>query len=320
VVGSNLYMKMDKDKLLVTLVYVDDLIFASIDDEMNHEFSQNMSKEFKMSIIVELSYFLGLQVSQTTAGMFISQEKYLKDMLKRYGMEECAPMCTPMTTNCELSKDGESPSVDATLYRSIIGSLLYLTATRPDIMQAVEMVGRFQSAPNKSHLLVVERIIRYLKGTPNFGLWYPKSTSLIVTAYIDVDWAGSMDDRKSTSGNALFLGDCLVSWLSKKQSSISIFVIEVEYIIIGNCCTHILWMKEALKDANIETKQPITIYCENTSAISLSKNPVMYSKKKRILIKYHFPHEQVVEQNIKLEYINTKEKTAYIFIKHIPRE
>ena len=124
VAGSNLYIKTDEDKLLVTLVYVNDLIFASNNDEMSHEFSQNMSKEFEISMIGELSHFLGLQVSQTTTGMFIYQAKYLKHMLKRYGMEDCAPMSTPMTTNCKLSKNEDSPSVDVTHYRSIIGSLL----------------------------------------------------------------------------------------------------------------------------------------------------------------------------------------------------
>eukprot|EP00253_Pinus_taeda_P009887 PITA_09887 len=201
----------------------------------------------------ELSHFLGLQVSQTRVGLGISQTKYLKDMLKKYEMEDCAPMSTPMTTNYKLSIDVDSPLVDATHYRSMIGALLYLTATRPDIMQAVGMVGRFQSAPKQSHLLAVKRILRYLKGTSDFGLWYPKNSTLTVTAYPDADWAGSIDDRKSTSGNAFFLGDCLVSWLSKKQSSISLSIAKAEYIAAPDCCSQILWMKEALKDLDICT-------------------------------------------------------------------
>eukprot|EP00253_Pinus_taeda_P026059 PITA_26059 len=218
---------------------------ACNNDEMSHEFSQNMSREFEMSMIGELSHFLGLQVSQTRAGLFISQAKYLKDMLKRYGMEECAPMSTPMTTNCKLSKNDDYPPVDATHYRlSIIGAFLYLTATRPDIMQAVGMVGRFQSAPKQSHLLAVKRILRYLKRTPNFGLWYPKSSTLTVTAYTDPDCTGSVDDRKSTSENAFFLGDYLVSWLNKKQTSISLSTVEAEYIVAANYCTQILWMRK----------------------------------------------------------------------------
>eukprot|EP00253_Pinus_taeda_P036343 PITA_36343 len=280
VAGSNLYIKMDKDKLRVTFVYVDDLIFDNNDDGMSHGFAQNMLKEFKMLMIGELSYFLGLQLPQTKEGMFISQAKYLKDMLKRYGMEECAPMSTLMSTNCKLSKDDEYPSVDAILYR----------------------------------------ILRYLKSTPDFGLWYPKSTTLTVTAYIDVDWAGSIDDRESTSRNVFFMGDCLVSWLNKKQSSISLSTSEAEYIAAAYFCTQIMWMKEALKNVSIETNQPIAIYCDNTIAISLSKHPIMHSKIKHIPIKYNFLREQVAEQNIKLEYVNTKEKIADIFTKPLPRE
>lgn len=189
VAGSNLYIKTDEDKLLVTLIYVDDLIFARNNDEVSHEFSQNMSKEFEMSMIGELSYFLGLQVSQTTTGMFIYQAKYLKYMLKRYGMENCAPMSTPMTTSCKLSKNDDSPLVDATHYRSIIGALLYLTTTRTDIIQVVGMVGRFQLAPKQSHLLAIKRILRYLNGTHDFALWYPKSSTLTLIAYTNANWA-----------------------------------------------------------------------------------------------------------------------------------
>ena len=233
-------------------------------------------------------------------------------------MEDCAPMSTPMTTDCKFIKDDDTPLIDATLYRSIIRALLYLTATIPDIMQAIGMVEIFQSSPKKSHLAAVKRILRYLKGTTDFGLWYPKSSTLIVTAYSDADWARSVDDQKSTSGNAFFMGDCLVSWLSKKQSSISLSTAEAEYIAVVDCCTQILWMKEALKDVNIETKQPITIFCENTSAISILKNPVMHSRTKHIPIKYHFICEQVAKHNIRLEYVNTKEKIADIFTKPLP--
>ena len=180
------------------------------------------------------------------------------------------------------------------------------------------MVGRFQSAPKQSHLLAVKRILRYLKGTSDFGLWYPKNSTLTVTAYTDADWVGSIDDRKSTSGNAFFLGDCLVSWLSKKQSSISLSTAEAEYIDALDYCTQILWMKEALKDVDICIDQSITVYCDNTSAISLKKNPVMHSRTKHIPIKYHFLREQVAEQKNILEYISTKQQIVDIFTKPLP--
>jgi len=187
-------------------------------------------------------------------------------------------------------------------------------------MQAIGMVGRFQSTPKQSHLLAVKRILRYLKGTFDFGLWHPKNSTLTITAFTDADWAGSIDDRKSTSGNAFFLGDCLVSWLSKKQSFVSLSTAKAEYIAAIDCCSQILWMKEALKDLDICIDLPITIYCENTSAITLNKNPVMHSRTKHIPIKYHFLREQVAEQNIILEYISTKEPIADILTKPLPRE
>lgn len=166
----------------------------------------------------------------------------------------------------------------------------------------------------------MKRILRYLKGIDDFGLWYHKSSTLKVKTYFDAKWDGSVDDRKSTSGYAFFTGDCLVSWLNRKQSSISFSTAEVEYVVVADFCTQIIWMKEAFKDVNIETKQKITIFYDNTSATSLCNNPVMHSKTKHIPIAYHFLREQVAEHNIKLEYVNTKEKIVDIFIKPLPRE
>ena len=201
----------------------------------------------------------------------------------------------------------------------MIGSLLYATTTRPDIMHAVFQVGRFQASPKNGHLLAVKRIFRYLKGTANHGLWYPTSNSLDLYAFTDADWDGFIDDRKSTSGAAFFLGGCLVSWSSKKQSSVSLSTAEAEYIAAARCCTQILWMKQMLKDMHIQNDDPIPIFCDNTSAISISKNPVMHSKTKHIPIKYHFLREQVLSKVIKLEYVGTKDQIADIFTKPLPK-
>ena len=147
-------------------------------------------------------------------------------MLKKFGMEDCKPVSTPMITGCKLSKDDESKEVDQKMYRSMIGSLLYVIASRLDVMQAVRLVAWFQANPKEAHVLAIKRIFRYLKGTTEFGLWYPKGNELTLVAYTDADWAGSIDDRKSTSGATLYLGDCLVSWSSKKQPSVSLSTVE----------------------------------------------------------------------------------------------
>jgi len=167
-------------------------------------------------MLSELTFFLGLQVTQIDTGILISQTKYIKEMLKKFRMEDYKPMSTPMVTRCKLSLDDDSPKVDQTMYRSMVGSLLYATSTWPDIFQVVGVVGRFQSAPKETHMKEVKRIFRYVKGTLKFGLWFPKIEYFTSTTYIDVDWVGSVDDKKSTSGGAFYLGKFLASWLSKK--------------------------------------------------------------------------------------------------------
>jgi hypothetical protein len=152
-------------------------------------------------------------------------------------MEDFKPVITPMQTSCKLSKDDDSKSTNQRQYRSMIGSLLYVTTSRPYVMQAVEQVAQFQTAPKESHVLAVKNIFRYLKGTEEFGLFYPKGKDLSLIAYIDADWAGCIDDRRSTNGATFYLGECLVSWLSKKQSSVSLSTVKAEYIEVATCCT-----------------------------------------------------------------------------------
>eukprot|EP00253_Pinus_taeda_P010069 PITA_10069 len=249
----------------------DDIIFGSNEEEMSQSFALVMQKEFEMSLLGELTYFLGLQIQQKEEGIFLSQPKYLKQILKKYGMEDAKPVSTPMVTGCSLSENDESAAVHQPTYRCMIGSLLYLT-------------------------------------------------DLTLHAYIDADWARSVDDGKSTSGGAFFMGSRLVSWLSKKQSSIALSTDEVEYVAAASCCTQLLWIMQILQDFQITCTPPISILCDNKSAINISKNPVMHSKTKHLPIKYHFLWEQVLEQKVKLEYVPSKEQVADILTKPLPRE
>lgn len=185
----------------------------------------------------ELSFFLGLQVSQLEKGIFISQTKYAKEMLKRFQMNECKPIGTHMETSCKLKQEFDQPDVEHTMYKSMIGSLLYLTTTRPDIMHFVCLVSRFQSSPKQSQLEAIKRILKYISGTIDFGLWYPRHNDFTLIAYTNVDWVGYIDDRKSTFGGVFFLGGRLVAWHSKKQDSMSLSTIEAEYITAATCCT-----------------------------------------------------------------------------------
>ncbi|GJX25626.1 retrovirus-related pol polyprotein from transposon TNT 1-94 [Tanacetum coccineum] len=247
-VDNTLFTKKKSSNLIIVQIYVDDIIFGSTCQDMCDEFAKIMHDEFEMSMMGELNFFLGLQIKQIEDGIFFNQSKYIKEMLKKFGLEESKPMKTPMSSDTKLTKDEECESVDSTKYRGMIGSLLYLTASRPDIMFSVCLCARFQEAPKTSHLEAVKRIFRYIKGTTHLGLWYPKGTDIEIVVYADSDHAGDYVDRKSTSGICTFVGCCLTSWFSKKQTALAISTTEAEYVSAEKACQQALWMKQALID------------------------------------------------------------------------
>jgi hypothetical protein len=212
-----------------------------------------------------------------------------------------------MQTSCKLRKDNISKDADYRLYNLMIGNLVYVTASRPDVMKAVGKVARFKVAPKETYVMVVKRLCIYLKETKYCGLWSPKGNVLSLVAYTDVDLVGSVDDIISTSGEAFYLGDCFLCWLIKKHTLVSFSIVEVEYIATTTCCTQVLWMKKTLRDIHVEYDKPVMIFHDNNSVIGISKNPVIHSKMKHIPIKFHFLQEQLTEKNIKVEYVGTKE-------------
>src|SRR6202047_564738 len=232
-----------------------------------------MQKEFEMSMMGELKFFLGLQIEQLQGGNFISQSKYTKELLERFGMKDTKLCKTPMSLTARLEKDEKGKKVDIKKYRCMIGSLLYLTTSRLDITLSVCICARYQSDRREYHLSDVKRILRYLVGTPTLGLWYPKGSSFDLCGYSDADYAGSKVDRKSTSGTCFFLGKSLVSWFSKKQNCVALSTAEAEYIAVGSYVAQLLWMKQELEDYGLKYDH-IPVYCDNTSAINLTKNPV----------------------------------------------
>jgi len=193
-----------------------------------------------MSMVGKLTFFLDLQVKQRKDGIFISQEKYARNLVKKFGLDSKKHAFTPMSLSTKLSLDSSGIEVSPTLYRSIIGSLLYLTASRPDIAFSVAVCAHYQAAPKESHLTAMKRIIRYINGTLQYGLWYSKDSNDCLAGYSDANWARSVNDRKSTSGRCFYLRNNLVSWMSKKQNSMSLSTAEAEYIAAGSCCTQLL--------------------------------------------------------------------------------
>ena len=232
-----LFIRRNDEVFLVAQIYVDDIVFGSTSSECALDFAKEMKSEFEMSMVGELTYFLGFQVKQLKDGIFLSQSKYARELVKKFGLESTKHFRTPMPTNLKLSKDESGKGVEETLYRSMIGSLLYLTASRPDIAFSVGVCARYQACPKESHLIALKRIIRYIAGTLELGLWYPFDTHSNVACYTDADWAGNVDDRKNTLGCCFYIGNCLVAWMSKKKNSVLLSTIEVKYIAASSCCS-----------------------------------------------------------------------------------
>ncbi|GJV80166.1 retrovirus-related pol polyprotein from transposon TNT 1-94 [Tanacetum coccineum] len=304
-VDPTLFIRREGKELLLVQIYVDDIIFAASTPELCDLFAKIMCSKFKMSMMGKISFFLGLQISQNPRGIFINQSKYALESLKKYGYESCDPVDTPMVEKSKLDEDKEGKAVDPSHYRGMIGTLLYLTASRPDLQFAICMCARYQARPTEKHLNAVKRIFRYLKGTVHRGLWYPKDSSFALTAFADADHAGCQDTRRSTSGSIQLLGDRLVSWSSKRQKSAAISSTEAEYIALSGCCAQVLWMRSQLTDYGFGFNK-IPMYCDNKSAIALCCNNVQHSRSKHIDIRFHFIKEHVENGVIELYFVNTE--------------
>ncbi|GKC09454.1 hypothetical protein Tco_1001064 [Tanacetum coccineum] len=249
-----------------------------------------MSSKFQMSMMRQMSFFLGLQVSQSPRGIFINQAKYALETLKKYGMDLSDPVDTPMVDRLELDEDPSGIPVDQSRFRGMVGSLMYLTANRPDLVFVVCMCARYQAKPTKKHLDAIKRVFRYLNGTIHMGLWYPKDNAMALTAYADADHAGCQDSRR-----------------------------KAEYIAMSGCCAQILWMRSQLKDYGFGFNK-IPLYCDNKSAIALCCNNVQHSRSKHIDIRHHLIREQVENGVVEFYFVATDYQLADILTKSLPRE
>lgn len=307
-----LFVKLgDKGKLLIVCLYVDDLIFTGNDDVMFQEFKQSMMAEFEMTDLGMLHYFLGIEVVQSDKGIFISQKKYVQDILDRFEMKYCNPASTPTEFGLKFNKDRNGRKVDNTLYKQIVGSLMYLTTTRPDIMYSVSLISRYMENPTEMHLLAAKRILRYLQGTRDLGLFYQKGEKGLF-GFTDSDYAGDQDDRRSTSGYVFMLGTAAVSWSSKKQPIVTLSTTEAEFIAATACACQAIWLRRILEELQVKQVTATIIFCDNNSAIKLSKNPVLHGRSKHIDVKYYFLRDLSQDGTIELVYCRTEDQVADI--------
>nr|KAJ0227041.1 hypothetical protein LSAT_V11C100046250 [Lactuca sativa] len=288
-IDNTLFIKKKGSDMILVQIYVDDIIFGSPNEKLSKEFAEIMSQRFEMSMMGKMTFFLGLEVQQQRS--------------VKYSLSDCKPTSTPVSKTDKMHADPTGTDVNHSLYRGMIGSLLYLTASRPDIMFGTILCARFQANPKESHLIAVKRILRYLKGTHNLALWYPRDSTYELFGYTDSDYAGCNLDKKE-----------YVSWSSKKQTSVAISTAEAEYVAAGRCCAQLLWIQNQVLDYGIKfSKTPI--YCDNTSAIQITQNPVQHSKTKHIEIRHHFIRDNVEKGKVVLEHVKTSEQLAGIFTK-----
>ncbi len=287
-------------------LYVDDLLYTGSSQQLMMEFKQVLMKEFEMTDLGEMNYFLGLEVSQRKSGIFLSQHKYAIEVLRQFCMDQCKAVATPMNTGEKLKEEDGSGATDVGRYRSLVGRLIYLTHTRPDISFAVGLVSRFMHSPTTHHFEAAKRILRYIAGTRDYGIWYTKSDNFVLQGFTDSDWAGAQDDRKSTTGNCFDLGSGLIAWMSKKQSTVALSSTEAEYVAASMAACQGIWLRRLLVDLGHEQKEATKLLCDNVSTIAMTKNPVMHGRTKHIEIKHHFIRDLVGRKEIKLEFCSTE--------------
>ncbi|KAK4327560.1 hypothetical protein Pmani_001967 [Petrolisthes manimaculis] len=312
------------EEFVIVAVYVDDIILACNCDDKVRKVKDSLASQFKLKDLGELQYFLGVKVVQDTVKgqIWIGQPLYIENILKKFGMEDSKPVETPVDPNQNVCKaTDECTLFDKEQYQSAVGSLLYLSVkTRPDIAYAVNSVTRYNTKPTSQHWKAVKRIMRYLKGTLDLGILYNYNGSTDFVGYSDADWAGDINDRKSTSGYCFHLGGGPVSWSSKKQSCVALSTAEAEYMALASAIQEAVWLRKLAVDIQIDCMGPLLLYEDNQSTIAMSKNPQFHGKTKHIDIKFHYVREKCIENVIQLVYCPTNDMVAYIFTKGLNKD
>ncbi|KAL5583327.1 hypothetical protein UlMin_015769 [Ulmus minor] len=312
---NSLFLRFNDSSTIFLLVYVDDIIVAGSNEEELATFIRLLHKLFSLKDLGDLNYFLGIEVKSATDSLLLSQKKYIADLLKKSKMDEAKPLPTPMVSNLKLTSTDGDPITNGTEYRSIVGALQYITITRPEIAYSVNRVCQFMQNPLTVHWKAVKRILRYLKGTMDEGILIRRSKTLALTGYCDADWGNDLDNRRSTTGYCIYLGNSLVSWSSKKQPVISRSSTEAEYRSLANATSEVMWIQSLLGELKVELKQAPTLWCDNTSTISLSANPVLHSRTKHVELDLYFVREKVISKQLDVQHVPSIDQVADILTK-----
>lgn len=312
-----LFVKTEKGgkSILIVSLYVDDLIFTGNDACMFESFKKSMKIEFDMIDLGKMKYFLGVEVLQNSEGIYLSQKKYAYELLEKFGLQNCNSVKNPIVPGFKLSKKGECARIHATAYKQLIGSLMYITVTRPDLMYVVCLLSRYMASPTELHMLAAKRVFRYLKGIVDLGVFYKRGDVEELVAYTDSDYAGDIDDRRSTSGYIFLLSGAAVSWASKKQPIVTLSTTEAEFVAAASCACQCVWMRRVLEKIGLSQSKCTVIMCDNSSTIKLSKNLVLHGRSKHIDVRFHFLRDLTKEEAVKLVHCGTSNQVADIMTK-----
>ncbi|KAJ0568794.1 putative RNA-directed DNA polymerase [Helianthus annuus] len=304
-----------KESFVAALIYVDDVILTGNDVKKIEETKAFLDNKFSIKDLGPLKYFLGIEVTRTREGLILSQRKYILDILEDSGMMGCKPSAFPMEQNTKLAKNDEEVRADANQYRRLVGRLLYLQATRPDITYSVNVLSQFVGDPRANHMEAAMRVLRYLKGTPGQGILLSKGGGTNLVGYTDSDWLGCPDTRRSRSGYLLLLGGSPVSWKSKKQTVVSRSSAEAEYRAMASTVSEILWLRWLLKELNVEQNNATQLFCDNLAVKHIANNPVFHERTKHVEMDCYFVRERVESNEVEPLHIDTKSQIADLFTK-----
>ncbi len=308
-------MKKTDHGIVVIIIHVDDLIITGDSDVYIFDLKKLLKQKFEMKDLGELRYFLGIEVIQSPKGIWLLQRQYALNKLSEYGMTGCKPISIPLEQNVKLNADEGNLVEDITMYKRIVGSLIYMTITRPDLSYVVEVVSQFMQTPRKPHLDAVRHILRYIKHTLQCGIFYETKSQLQIHGYMDANWVGNVLDRRSTSGFMFSFGSGVVSWRSKKEPIVALSSTEAEYRGVAIATCEVVWLQKLLSDLGQSVHAHVIIYYDNISSILLVNNSVYHARTKHIEVHYHFIKEKVLAKKIDLIHVNTEDQVADIFTK-----